>query len=110
MGTPNKTAQVIANADLGALDDMLRAALEAQPWYRKYSNEITTGFFGLLQVLGFIIGTGVELPAWAQISIAGVLLVGNVLGIKKTTNGVTDASADQIVRTVEDYVGRHRSA
>lgn len=118
MVTTNKTAENIVNTDLGIFDDLLRSALDTQPWYRKYANTVTTIYFAILQVVSLVIGFGIELPAWSQIAVAGVILVGNVLGIKKTKNGVTDSNAEALRATVETYVrtgeipssgGQHRA-
>jgi hypothetical protein len=104
----SKTAEQIVNTDLGLLDDLLRGVLANQPWYRKISNELTTGFFGILQIATVIVGLGVDLPGWAMIGLAALLFVGNVLGINATRNGVTDEVAEDIKAQVENYVGKHR--
>ena len=107
MVTTNKTAEQIVNTDPGPVDDLVQAALGTQSWFQKYSNEVTTGFFGLLQVLGLVIGLGVELPPWAVISTAAVIFVANLVGITKTPNGLTPANAAQL-KAIEDYLGKRR--
>ncbi|ERB55483.1 holin [Rhodococcus sp. P27] len=109
MGYTNKTAQEIANYDPGILDDLLRATLENQPWYRKWANTITTVIFALLNASWLLISTGIELPSQVVIGIAIVVLVSNILGVKMTKNGVTDSTAEQIKANVETYVGKHRA-
>ncbi|MBM4592049.1 hypothetical protein GS454_01315 [Rhodococcus hoagii] len=101
----NKTAAAIANADPGILDDVLQAAIAAQPWYRKYSNELTTLYFALLQAISLVIGFGIELPGWAMIAVSGVIFVGNLFGLSKTANGITDATAEKLKADLTSYVG-----
>ena len=116
--TTNKAAENIVSTDLGIFDDLLRGALDSQPWYRKYANTVTTVYFAILQVISLVIGFGIELPGWAQIGVAVVILVGNVLGIKKTKNGVTDSNAEALREIATEYVrtgeipstgGQHRA-
>lgn len=109
MVVTNKTARDVANFDPGILDDLLRATLANQPWWRKYSNTVTAVFFAALQGAWLLISTGIDLPNAVVVGIAGLVLVGNVLGINGTRNGVTDSVAEEIKANVENYVGKHRA-
>jgi len=92
------------------INDLLRSAVESQPWWKKYSNTITTVYFTLLHLAWLTLGLGTELPEPVVYSITAVIAVGNILGIKGTKNGIPDDIADQVQVQLDEYVGKHRRA
>ncbi|SUE29613.1 Uncharacterised protein [Nocardia farcinica] len=92
------------------LDDILRSAIENQPWWRKYANTVTQAYWVLIYLAWIAISLGIDLPAQVVWAVVAVLGFGNLMDIKSTKNGVTDSVAEQIKSNVEEYVGKHRRA
>lgn len=84
----------------------LRKRLEAQPWYRRFSNAVTSGFGLLALVVWIAAANGIDLPGGVQTGISSAIAVATLLGVLKTKNGVTPRGIDD-VQAAAEYVGRH---
>ncbi|AXH49783.1 holin [Gordonia phage Pleakley] len=88
--------------------DELRERLEAQPWYKRFSNTVTSAV-GVLSILIWVAASnGVDLPGGVETGIGSGLAVLTVLGVLKTKNGVTPRGI-AVVEEAAQYVGRHRT-
>lgn len=76
--------------------------LAEQPWYKAKSNTLTGGFSAFVTLAWTALGTGLSLPSWAVYGIAGVLFVGNLLGLNATKNGMTASTAGQVQQIGRD--------
>lgn len=91
MVTTNKTAETIANTDLGVFDDLFRAYMQKNSWYRKYANTIKTGILGLLTLIGVVTSVGIDLPVPVAIGIAVVGLAAQLFGVDDPEKTVAKA-------------------
>jgi hypothetical protein len=94
-----------------AFGNVVRDQLDKQAWWRRSSNTVVGAIGGVVQLAWWIIGLDIDLPKPVVYGVGAVILVGQVLGLKKTPNGITPGVADQIQRDVTEYVvqstGRH---
>ena len=88
------------------LIDKLREILSRQKWYQKYSNTVVTTVGALIQFAVWITSLGLDLPKGATLVVSGLLLLGQIVGIKATRNGVTPRLIDTVAEHVNPY-GRH---
>jgi len=88
-----------------AMEERLRELLEAQPWWRRYANTATSIVTNLVLVAWLLIASGMAFPSWLEWTVAAILFAGNVLGIRRTPNGVTPSLIDLVVGGAG---GRHR--
>lgn len=73
----------------------LREQLEAQPWYKRFSNTVTSAVGALSLVLWLVVSSGVELSEGVQRWGAGIVSVLTVLGVLSTKNGVSPEEVDR---------------
>lgn len=85
--------------------DVLRDALQEQPWYRRFANTVTSAVGVLTIVVWLLVFTGTDIPDSVGKWVTGLLAVLTVLGVLKTKNGLTPRTVEDI----ESYVGRHRA-
>lgn len=90
------------------LIDVVRKQMEAQPWYLRFSNTVTTAAGAILAILWLAAASGLEIPTDVTKWVTAVIVVLTVLGVIKTPNGVTPSQVDQL-ETVATYTstGRH---
>ena len=101
--TPDRElAERISRTDLGSLDDVFRAYLSNQSWYRKHANTIKTAFLGLLSLAGIIVTLGIELPEPAIVGVAVVGLLAQMIGVDDADKAVSKAISS-------GTAGRHRA-
>lgn len=93
--------------DVQELIDNLRLQAEAQPWYAKFSNTLTTAVGLVLAALWVATASGIDLPDDVTKWVLGVIGVLTVLGVYKTPNGVTDTEVKR-VQIAAEYIGEHR--
>lgn len=107
------------------IERVLRQYLPAQPWWRRYSNTVTTAIGGAVTLVWWLASTGWDLPHWVQVTAGVVIFIGAVFGVKKTPNGLTPSTlntaatllASQVVLTPPapepaldpdaDFYGKH---
>ncbi|QFG05098.1 membrane protein [Gordonia phage Dre3] len=85
--------------------DALRERLEAQPWYRRFANTVTSGVGAVFLILWLLTANGVDIPSQVTNGVASAIAVLTVLGVLKTKNGIQPRD----VKYVEEYVGKHRT-
>lgn len=88
------------------LVDVLRAKLDAQPWYRTYANTVTTLVTLAVNALWLLVSLGVDVDPTVIGGVASAIQALGVVGVKLTPNGVTRRQIDDL----EAYVGRHRAS
>lgn len=76
--------------------DELRAKLEAQPWYARFSNTVTSAVGALAIVIWLAAANGVDLPGGVETGVGSALAVLTVLGVLKTKNGITPRGIDDV--------------
>ena len=81
--------------------DELRAKLEAQPWYARFSNTVTSAVGSLALIIWLVTANGVEFPGGVSTGIGSGIAVLTVLGVLKTKNGVTPRGIETVERIVE---------
>lgn len=91
-----------------AMEERLRELLEAQPWWKRYANTATAIVTNLVLVTWLLLASGLALPPTVQWVVAAILFAGNVLGIRRTPNGVTPSLIDLVVGGMGQLGGRHR--
>ncbi|MGH2360472.1 MAG: hypothetical protein ACRDGM_08015 [bacterium] len=91
-----------------AMEDRLYDLLKAQSWWKRYSNTATAIVTNLVLVAWLIVASGTALPPAVQWTVAAVLFAGNVLGIRRTPNGVTPSLIELVVGGMGPTGGRHR--
>ncbi|ASJ78828.1 tail protein [Rhodococcus phage PhailMary] len=103
----------LTSFDTNVLGEAFDKLIGNQPWYKRYANTVTTLVFTALQALWLAVSLGVDLPTQAVWGVAGLVLVGQVIGVKKTNNGVTDGLKDKVFNDLTGYVaregGKHRA-
>lgn len=85
--------------------DALRERLEAQPWYRRFANTVTSGVGAVFLILWLLTANGVDVPTQVTTGVGSAIAVLTVLGVLKTKNGIQPRD----VKYVEEYVGKHRT-
>lgn len=80
--------------------------LVKQSWWKRYANTVTAAVTNLLNVVWLVVSLGIHMDTWLIWTVAAILFAGNVLGIKKTPNGLTPSLVDLIAGQV---AGRHRA-
>lgn len=90
------------------LIDLARKQMEAQPWYLRFSNTVTTAAGALLGILWLAASAGLEIPTDVTKWVTGAIVVLTVLGVIKTPNGITPSQVDKLEDAAQ-YVstGRH---
>lgn len=83
-------------ADQTDLDERARAALESQSWYRKYANTVNVVVGAVVTGAASLVSAGIELPEWTTVTVATVGVVGTILGVYKTKNGLPADVADRL--------------
>ncbi|AMS03831.1 membrane protein [Gordonia phage BaxterFox] len=86
------------------LVDHLRDQLQAQPWYARFSNTVTSAVGAVGLIVWLLVANGVEIPGQWETGIGSGIALLTVLGVLKTKNGITPSTVGQ----VEQYVGQHR--
>jgi hypothetical protein len=94
------------------IEAQLQRKIHEQPWFKKSSNTVTTAFTGLVTLAWWLTGTGLDLPSPVVNTIAGVLFLAQVLGVKATRNGTTsttvrDATAPDVMEAIISEVKVH---
>ncbi|AEV52098.1 putative holin [Rhodococcus phage RGL3] len=102
---PNVITQIPTDALHEAFDNLIGD----QPWYKRYANTVTTAVFSVLQALWLALSLGVDLPTPAVWGVAGLVLVGQIIGVFKTKSGVSDPLKEKVMNDLTSYVGRHRA-
>ncbi|ATN89574.1 membrane protein [Gordonia phage Bonum] len=82
--------------------DQLRADLHAQPWFKRFSNTVTTAFGGLTLVIWLLASNGYELSGTIQTAIGSVVVLATVLGVLQTPNGITPKGVEKVERAAEE--------
>lgn len=84
----------------------VREIFSQQPWYKEFSNTVTTGVGLLIEAAWLATTFGVDLPdegeKWGFV-IIGIL---TMLGVAKTPNGITKGQLEQMERAYSS--NRHR--
>lgn len=86
--------------------DKLAEIMAGQKWWQRYSNTVTASVAGVLQLVWWATAVGVKLPEEVSIGVAVLLVVGQVLGIKMTKNGITQRTYATVASDLNPY-GRH---
>lgn len=87
---------------------ILERKLQEQTWFRRYSNTITTAFTGLMTLAWWLTSTRIDLPEWSVYAIGALLWLGQIVGVKRTKNGVTPSVIDAVTRDLGTVPsGRH---
>lgn len=74
-----------------AILDVVKEQLEAQPWYTRLSNTVTSGIGVALTAIWAGTSYGLDIPEAATGTVYAVLAVATVLGVYRTKNGETKA-------------------
>lgn len=80
----------------------LRAKLEAQPWYKRFSNTVTSAVGALSIIIWLAATNGVDLPDGVETGVGSALAILTVLGVLKTKNGVTPRGVDTVESAAVD--------
>lgn len=92
------------------LQDKLRELLEAQPWWKRSSNTVTSAVGGLVAFAWWLSATGADLPTEVTYAIAAVIFIGGVLGVKQTKNGITPSVVTKVVSQLASPIAEHGDA
>lgn len=90
------TLPSIPEVPASAVVEELQAKLEAQPWYKTFSNTVTTAVGALSIIIWLLAANGVDLPDEVQTGIGSALAVLTVLGVSLTKNGVTQSGIAKV--------------
>ncbi|UTN91414.1 holin [Gordonia phage Outis] len=80
----------------------LREDLHRQPWFKRFSNTVTSAVGVLALVVWFLVTNGVEIPVQYQTIGGAVLAVLVVLGVLQTPNGITPKGIAKVERAAEE--------
>lgn len=118
--TPDEVRKYLDNPLAMAVLETLEDQVQEQTWYQRYANTVNAGA-GLVATAGAgLLTSGLDLPAWASVTITVLVAVAGVFAVKQTKNGLTPSVVDRIAnpiliqRTVERVaqalepaIGRH---
>lgn len=76
--------------------DQLRADLQAQPWFKRFSNTVSSAVGVLALVIWVAVTNGVQIDPAIQTGVGALLAVLTVLGVLKTPNGVTLRGVEKV--------------
>ena len=88
--------------------DNVRAQLAAQPWYRTFSNTVTTAIGSIFTIMWVVSSQGFEIPAQVTIPVYVVLALAVVFGVYKTKNGVSPSQVEELERWSRSTLGLDR--
>lgn len=89
--------KVLRDTIVVAGQERLQEEIAQTPWYQKYSNTATTVVSAVSVFAVWSAGNELGLPNWVQMIVGGVLVVAEVLGIKATKNGITEATIPRVI-------------
>lgn len=110
MFQPPNIPRAVAEAVQTGMENHLHEMLVSQPWWRRYSNTVTSIVAYVTSLVWLAIGLGAHVSGFAVWAVAVLLAVGGVVGVRKTPNGVTPNLVDLVVKELgrTNTTGRHR--
>lgn len=85
-----------------ALIEALRKQMEAQPWYKRFSNTVSTAVGAIVMVIWFLVSTGVDIPDQLTASVGAAIAIFTTLGVLKTPNGITPRGINQVKSVMKE--------
>lgn len=80
----------------------LREHMEAQPWYRRFANTVSTAVGAITMVIWFLVSTGVDIPDQLTASVGAAIAIFTTLGVLKTPNGITPRGINQVKSVMKE--------